>query len=252
MILSIIILNHNDSSFTLRCLDSLGDLMSKYDDIQIVVIDNGSTEDIEPLLADKKNIWNHRLTLIKLNKNRGVAAGRNIGLKLGETSRYIMFLDNDTIVSTGAIEYLLHTMDQNPQFGLIAPRLISPDGHTQKSFKPFPGICEKIKNFLGGKNTIDVPDHIKIIYPFYVIGACQLIRNSVIRQIGKLDEKIFFGPEDADYCMRIRNAGLKVAYIPSVSITHDWQRTSHRSPLSQTARQHLKALIYFYWKWKKF
>lgn len=251
MLLTIIILTHNGNGLTMRCVESVAPLLEKRDDICLIIVDNGSAESIDPIIKEKNFSWAERIKVVTLDKNSGVAAGRNVGLKLAN-SKYILLLDNDTIVPENAIDDLLDVMETNPEYGLIAPCLVSPQGEIQKSFKPFPGIFEKIKNVIGAKNTAS-PTHSShdVLQPFYVIGACQLFRHSVLQKIGFLDEKIFFGPEDADFCMRVRNAGYIVAYIPNVRIVHDWQRVSHRSLLSKTSRKHIAGLFYFYRKWKK-
>ena len=86
------------------------------------------------------------------------------------------------------------------------------------------------------------------IEPVYVIGACQIIRREVVEQIGLLDEHMFFGPEDADYCLRAASVGWKIVYLPQYSIVHFWQRTSGKQLFSRLAWLHLKALVYFYRK----
>lgn len=252
MLLSIIILTHNANGLTLRCLESMSPMMEKREDIGIIIVDNGSQQEIQPLLQEKNYSWSDRLQLIRLSENKGVAGGRNEGLKLAD-SEYILLLDNDTVIIENAIEDLLAIMEANPQYGLLAPCLISQEGEIQKSFKPYPGISEKIKNVFGAKDTVErLPENQEIFHPFYVIGACQLFRSSLLKSVGLLDEKIFFGPEDADFCMRIRRTGYEVAYAPSVRIIHDWQRSSHRSLLSKTSRRHIAGLLYFYRKWKRF
>jgi len=87
--------------------------------------------------------------------------------------------------------------------------------------------------------------------PFYVIGAAQMFAADVYRAIGGLDENIFYGPEDADFCMAVRALGLRVVYEPSYSIVHHYQRVTSGRLLSQGARRHIKALLYFYRKHRR-
>lgn len=251
MRLSIIILSHNGRDYTLRCLDSLNELMIRENDIEIILIDNGSSDELRKAFTDRNYPWHTRIRYFAFAKNRGVAAGRNFGLRESMGSRYVMFLDNDTVVTDDAILSLLEYMDNHPEVGLAAPMLKDRAGEVQMSFKDFPSLKEKIKNVLGRPGTTPVIPTGKEMEPFYVIGACQVIRTDVVKQVGVLDEKIFFGPEDADYCMRIREAGAKVVYLPEISVVHDWQRLSHRSLFSATSRRHALGLVYFYWKWKR-
>lgn len=245
--LSVIILTYNQRDFTLRCLDSIRSLMddSRY---EIILIDNGSTDRTEDVVKEQFP----KVIYFYLKKNLGVAAGRNTGLRIA-SGRKLMFLDNDTIVPAGSIETLCDYLDENPDVGLVAPRLISPQGKLQKSWKEFPGIMVKLKNVLSIGKSNHYADSIpkKEIEPFYVIGAAQMFTRVAFQNCGELDEKIFYGPEDADYCMRIRKSGKRVVYNPNITIVHDWQRITTKKMFSPLGRKHLKGLLYFYWKNKR-
>lgn len=239
MELSIVILTYNQREATIKCLESLKDI-----DAEIILVDNGSTdntrEDILELFPDVKLVCN--------DDNRGVAAGRNIGLKIAKGD-WMMILDNDTIVSKSAIESLLSFLKENPSVGLVAPALRDEYGNVQQSFKPYPGIREKLKNLFSKKSEFaTLPDDEKEIEPFYVIGACQLFNSHLLEEVGFLDENIFYGPEDADFCIRVRQVGKRVVCLPQISIIHLWRRSSSRKLFSMLAWKHLIGLIYF---WKK-
>ena len=83
-------------------------------------------------------------------------------------------------------------------------------------------------------------------HPYYVIGACQVFRRDVLGKVGLLDEGIFYGPEDCDFCIRVRKAGFTIDYLPQLRLTHDWRRATRRSPLGTLGRRHLKALLRFW------
>lgn len=250
MKLSIVVLTHNQCEITGRLFQSLNGFMSSCNNAEIILVDNGSSDNTSEELMPFKHRWNGRLSIIVNKKNRGVAGGRNQGLRIAH-GEYVMLLDNDTIVTSDAIWNLIAYLDNHPQCGLVSPALISPDGHFQANAKPFPGILQKIRHLLRLPESKTAKIDSISEHPFYLIGACQLFRRELLDIIGYLDEKIFFGPEDADFCMRIREAGYTVDYLPSVSIIHDWQRTSHKSPFSKTSRLHIKALLYFYYKHKR-
>lgn len=251
MTLSIVIISYNGLNHTLRCLDSLTPILMKHDDYDVVLVDNGSDDGLLGEIDSRHYPYADRLKVIRLDNNLGVAGGRNVGLRASQNSRYIMLLDNDTIANADAIESMLSFLDENPEVGLVAPCLKSPSGEVQISFKRFPGIGEKFLNLIGRKNTLVQPPSVQRLEPFYVIGACQMFRGSILNRIGMLDDKIFFGPEDADFCMRIRETGQKIVYLPTVSIIHDWQRDSRKSPFSATSLRHVKGLLYFYRKWRR-
>lgn len=249
--LSIIILNYRDVDTTIACLSSLSELVLSSNEYEVIVVDNGSEDGSGMAIKEKFHSWGKKFKIIELAENLGVAGGRNIGLKNVSQSRYTMFLDNDTIVSKKAMEDLIFFMDGHPDVGIAGPCLRSFDGMIQRSFKNFPGIREKFMNVIFKRDVKNVEIDRDIIFPCYVIGACQIFRSELIDKIGVLDEKIFFGPEDADFCIRIRKSGLKVAYIPNIDIIHHWQRTSRKNPFSATSRRHLFGLFYFYNKWNR-
>ncbi len=248
--ISVVILTCNQRDLTLRCLQSLSLLISR-PDCEIIIVDNGSTDGTQDAVKSRCPEIRYQ----RFNTNRGVAAGRNTGLRLA-SGRNLMILDNDTVASADAILALSAILDNDRTIGLVAPKLVDADGAVQSSFRSFPGVIAKLGNLLRGKRASGlartVPD--SPVEPFYVIGAAQMFPREVYEATGGLDEKIFYGPEDADFCMAVRAQGRRVVYDPSVTIRHDWQRatSSARAGLSPAWRVHLKGLLYFWRKHRRF
>ena len=143
-------------------------------------------------------------------------------------------------------------LDEHPEVGLCSFRLVDKEGIPQDSCKPYPGLMIKARNVLGiGNKMRYVPSEEGIIEPVYVIGACQMFTHEVVDKVGMLDEHIFYGPEDADWCLRIKQAGWRIHCLNNHTIVHDYRRSTRRSPFSKLGRMHIKALLYFYWKHKK-
>lgn len=84
----------------------------------------------------------------------------------------------------------------------------------------------------------------------YVIGACQFIRRETMDQVGLLDERIFYGPEDVDYCLRTHRQGWKVFYFPLTSIVHFEQRMTKKKLFTKITWRHLKGIIYLFIKYR--
>lgn len=151
MSISIVILTFNQRDITLRCLRSLVGFTDNSNGNEIILVDNGSSdgtiEAVERNYPDVK--------IIRLPENRGVAAGRNVGLSRSNGD-FLMILDNDTIASPAAIKALAHFLQRHPEVGIVAPRLTFADGRIQRSFRPFPGIRSKIMNLLSSHSG-DVP-----------------------------------------------------------------------------------------------
>ena len=245
--LSIVIITWNQLSYLQDCLCSLQPVMQR-EDVEVIVVDNGSEDGTcQYLTVNYPQIYLH------INDcNKGVAYARNRGLELAQGKK-VLFLDNDTVVNENAISGMEIYLDEHSKVGLCACRLVDSKSQIQDSFKPFPGLWLKIKNVLGitKTNAPDLQTVTSPIEPVYVIGACQMIRREVIERIGLLDENIFYGPEDADYCMRIVAEGWKVVYLPQYTIVHHWRRATNKKLFSRLAWKHFCALCYFYAKYKR-
>ena len=245
--LSIVIITWNQLSYLQDCLCSLQPVMQR-EDVEVIVVDNGSEDGTCQYLT-----VNYTQIYLHINDcNKGVAYARNRGLELAQ-SKKVLFLDNDTVVNENAISGMEIYLDEHSKVGLCACRLVDSNSQIQDSFKPFPGLWLKIKNVLGitKTNAPDLQTVTSPIEPVYVIGACQMIRREVIERIGLLDENIFYGPEDADYCMRIVAEGWKVVYLPQYTIVHHWRRATNKKLFSRLAWKHFCALCYFYAKYKR-
>ena len=251
MTLSIVILTFNQRVHTLRLMDSLLPYLCSRKDVEAVIIDNGSSDGTTDAIMDKLQSYPEiegRLRIIVEKENRGVAAGRNIGLNSSQ-SDFLLILDNDTIISGQAIDGLLNHLQNHPGCGICAPALYSPSGEPQLSAKPYPGLRLKLAHILRpGKELVREKEEMKKRHPWYVIGACQMFRKSVFDKVGQLDEGIFYGPEDADYCARVRECGFTIDYLPEFSIIHDWRRVTRRNPISKLALKHFAGLLRFWSK----
>ena len=254
MQLSVIILTWNSLDILKRCLSSI-ETSTTLNDYEIIIIDNNSTDQTREFLKSIDSIDSYQIILN--SHNRGVGPARNQGLRIAKGD-YILILDVDTIVTNYSIDKLVEYLEQNPKTGLVAPKLIDINSNLQFTCRKFPTIMTKLLrripfNFareLLSKEEMYNWDHDDIIEVDYVIGACQLIRRSVIEKVGLLDEKIFYGPEDVDFCLRIWQAGYKVVYNPEAVIIHEEQRITRTKLLSRISLEHIKGLVYFFWKHK--
>ncbi|MCQ2287880.1 MAG: glycosyltransferase family 2 protein [Muribaculaceae bacterium] len=245
--LSIIILTWNNIDATRRCLKSLEPVMSR-DDVETIVIDNASTDGTQS--AIRREFPQVRLTCN--GTNRGIAAARNQGF-MRASGRKLLILDNDTVVNSLAVEGMERYLDEHNDVGLCACCMTDAQGNVQPSFRPFPGLISKVYSILRIQRPLShyKADEDGSIEPFYVIGACQMIKREAVGQIGMLDEAIFYGPEDADYCLRLRKAGWRIKYLPMYSIVHTYQRATARNPFSWLGLKHVRGLLHLYTKYRR-
>jgi GT2 family glycosyltransferase len=191
------------------------------------------------------------INVIYLESNAGTTVSRNLALKQVRGA-HVAVIDSDVIVPPGTIAPLIERLQTEPCCGLVAPRLVYPDGRPQMSTDVFPTALRKLRRLLTlksmerrmdgsnrqpGRQTVD-----------YAISAFWLMRRDVLEAVGLLDERIFYSPEDVDYCLRVWNAGYTVEYEPSVHAIHCGQEISRGFPLSRAALSHIGGLIYLFRK----
>lgn len=246
--ISYIIITWNGLSFMRELLASMHKQLQR-EDVEVIIVDNHSTDGTWEFLEQSYS-W---LKRIALPENKGVAYARNIAMRQAEGT-YLFIIDNDICITDKSVEYMERYMDANPQVGICGCKLLFSDGRLQESCKPYPGVAAKLRGILRPNAPFVYQWQIARNEPFepvYLIGACQMIRKEVYVRIGDLDEAIFYGPEDCDYCLRAREAGWKVMYLPPVSMVHHCQRRTHANPFTRLGWLHLKALLYFYRKYKR-
>lgn len=246
--LSVIILTWNSKEFLCACLSSLYASL-QISDYEIIVVDNGSQDGTaETIRQDFPEI-----NLIKNNSNRGVAPARNQALQVAR-GEFLLFLDVDTVVGNSAVETLIQFLEDNPAVGLVAPKLVYPNGQLQYSCRKFPTVWTKVlrripqklaERFLSDE-LYEGWNYDSVREVDYVIGACQLIRRKVFEEVGYLDDRMFYGPEDVDYCLRLRMVGWKVTYNPKATIIHKEQRVTKSRFFSIVTWRHLLALIRYF------
>jgi len=264
---SIIILNWNRWKDTIECLESLYQI--NYPDYDVIVLDNNSENDSVSKVKEyckgkikveskffsytsnnkpikifefKKNILkneidkipsNHKLILIKNDKNYGFAEGNNIGMKFALNNlnpNYILLLNNDTVVNKDFLKNLVNFAELNNDAGIIGPKIYYYD---RPSYINSAG-CKIIWHLGVGKHDggLDNGQFDEISEKDYLLGACLLINTKVIEEIGVLDSKFFLLFEDTDFCLRSKKAGYKVMFFPKSVIYHKEGFSSKISPLS--------------------
>jgi GT2 family glycosyltransferase len=138
-------------------------------------------------------------------------------------SRYTLLLDDDTILHPGALEGMVRYMDDNPNVGIAGCRTINQDGSYQKTTaRMFTLGTELINVFRPGAFWRDGIDESVATSQSvaWLNGHFLFVRTKVIEQVGALDEYFYTFQCEADWCLRIRRAGWKVAYVPDFQVMH--------------------------------
>lgn len=260
-----VILTWNSEKYISECLNSLIALCGNGISGNIVVIDNGSSDDtvqrINQVFRIDRDDVEHKL--FQLEKNYGTTISRNIGirylLECQKKPNYICVLDSDTVVNELAIDNLISVLESDPSCGIVGPRMHDANMVYQRSGRQIPTLSEKMLKVLpvkslqakGTAQETTIPeDGTGSVDVGYLMSACWMMRSDLFAQVGLLDEKIFYAPEDVDFCIRVWKAGMRVQYCYDADILHHWQRLSRKKLFSKHNFEHLKGLVYLFWKHK--
>lgn len=212
--LSIIIPTWNTAEITLKCIKSINHFFqNRY---EIIVVDNGSTDNTEQLLSKMNNI-----KYIKNNKNLGFSKANNIGAQTA-SGDYLLFLNSDMEIIDNSLEKMLEYIENNQQIGIIGPKFLNIDKSPQASVFPNQNITNAFKEFWLNKKTYSkyIPSTKKPLSVENISGGALLIKKNLFNKIGKWNEKYFMYFEDLDICRKIKKQKKDIIYFPSCSIIH--------------------------------
>lgn len=235
---SIVIVNWNTYGLLHQCLDSVYRAGTDCV-VEVIVVDNGSTDNSVDMITERFP----EVILIRNDQNLGFARANNQGLSRGK-GRYFLLLNSDTIVNPGSVDMLVDVADQNPQLGVVGPKVLNMDGSIQNSCGGFPSFLSE----LVGKNYRTRHPVTAISYAYevdWILGACMLVRSSTIMDVGPFDEDYFFYSEEIDWCFRIKKKNWKIWYITNADIYHLGGGSTHVGSLAQLVRLYQGKLLYF-------
>jgi GT2 family glycosyltransferase len=205
---AVVLLNWRRWPDTVRCWESLRRL--DYPALDIVIVDNDSGDDSESRLRERCA----GSLVIQSGANLGFSGGCNRGIReaLARGAELVWLLNNDATATPDALRRMVATALSDDAIGCVGAVLYSTDG------------TERIRTWGGGRINFLTGRSIQLTAPAtpdYISGASMLIPRRVIERVGLLDEENFFMYwEDADYCFRIRAAGLKLAVAADAKVHH--------------------------------
>jgi GT2 family glycosyltransferase len=225
--MSIVLVCWNNKAYLDPCLESLynGGLKSTFD---VVVVDNGSTDGSQQMLAEKYPDVN----LIQNEGNVGLGKASNQGI-VATNGRHVLLLNNDTLVNGPALDMLVGFLDSHTEAGAVGGKLLNPDGSFQSGYAPFSTLLEEflIVTHIGELLWAGYPSHgdsNEIKATGWLSSACLLIRRSALEDVGLLDESYFIYGDEADLQYRLNKAGWKVFFLPDSTIIHFGGRSMDR------------------------
>lgn len=239
-IIDVVILTWNDGARLQRAVDSVHhstDVAAR-----CVVVDNGSNPAAAPDLHATDS-------LVRLDANAGVAAARNIGARHGNAP-LVCFLDSDAVLHPATLAILAAVLRSDLSIWLAAPVFDGQDPTDSGGLAPT--FARKVGRLLGRTHAYaSGVQRDGLIDVDFAIGACQLFKRSAFDRVAGLDERYFYGPEDADFCMRLRLQGGRVVQVRAAACEHP-PRRRNRSVVSIRGLRHAGAVMRFLWRHRSY
>lgn len=225
--LSIILVCWNNKAYLDPCLKSLYDSGMK-NTFDVIVVDNGSTDGSQQMLEEKYS----EIKVIQNTENVGLGKASNQGIE-ATNGKYVLLLNNDTIVNGSSFDAMVDFLDRNPDAGAVGGKLLNSDGTIQACYNYFPTLTEEffVATRLGelirpGYPAIMNAEEIKSVE--WLGSACLMLRRSALDKVGLLDEGYFIYGDEADLQFRLKQAGWNIYYLPHATTIHFGGRSMDR------------------------
>jgi GT2 family glycosyltransferase len=219
---TVVMVSYNTRELTVQAMSKLIENCSL--PLEIIVVDNASTDDTVETLRSKFP----KVQVIQNQQNVGFGMANNQGFDLA-TCDYVLLLNTDAFIKQGCIEKLVETIQSEHKIGVVGPKILNVDGTIQPSVHPFPGPLRAILEYwwlerLFRPGTLygsyrkwsysrqaDVP---------WLIGACMLVRKSVIDETAGFSKEFFMYAEETDWQKRISDNGWRIVFTPEAECIH--------------------------------
>lgn len=217
--ISVVIVHYLGASKLRRCLESL--TLIAEPPCELLVVDNGSSEDLSWVKSEFRFLSYHRAPY-----NLGFAGGNNLGLTHC-AGKYVLLLNDDTIVNPEFLSVLAGYLDKHAHVGIVGGKMLLPRfGNTLD-------VCGSFLTWFGlpyhyGFYKPDGPKYQRNYPVFSAKGACLMFRRELIKSVGGFlfDEDFFCYYEETDFCHRAWLAGHEVHFVNSPPIQHLMGATS--------------------------
>ncbi len=250
--LSVTICSWNTQDDLRACLRSLEAVRDEAA-FEVIVVDNNS-EDGSPDMVEREFPW---VCLHRMSSNLGFTGGHNFALER-RAAPHAFLLNSDATVHPGALRTLLEYARTHPEAGIVAPKLLNPDGSLQFSCRRFPNPLAALfrntplgklfpknrftREYLMADFAHDEPKAVD-----WVSGAAFLVTQTVMEKVGLMDPDYFMFCEDVDWCFRTWKGGWQVIYLPQALVTHAIGRSTDKAPNRMIGGFH-RSMLRFYRK----
>lgn len=255
-LISAIVVNYNAGRLLTQCIEQV---LASTVKVELIMVDNNSTDGS---LNSIEHAFSHesRIQIIKNQRNLGFAKAVNIGLGNSQ-SDVILLLNPDCIIEVTTLEHLLRTLSKEPDIGMVGPIILNADGTEQAGCRrdiptPWRSLARAFglsrwsfskRGPLRDFSLHQAPVPTGPLDVDAISGAFMLIRRAALNDVGPLDEGYFMHCEDLDWCIRFRERGWRVVFVPDVSVTHHKGACSKDRPIRVLWHMH-RGMMRFYRK----
>lgn len=228
----IILVDYNSHEETKQCLESLLSVKKIDFSTKIIIVDNGSKENLH--LSQKK--LSQGIKIVRSEANLGFTGGNNLGIShaiKNYNPDYLLLLNNDTLVESNFLTKLHQTLEKNPKAGIAVSKIYFEKNYEfhKKSYARsqrgkviwYAGGSIDWPNLLAfhrGVDELDFGQFDQQSQTDFATGCCMFIRRELIETVGILDKKYFLYLEDLDYSLRARKKGYDILFVPESVIWH--------------------------------
>jgi N-acetylglucosaminyl-diphospho-decaprenol L-rhamnosyltransferase len=229
--LDVVVVSYNSADHLRACVGAL----ARTDGVEVIVVDNASTDGSVETIADLP------LTIIERTTNDGFATGCNAGWRVG-TAPFVLFLNPDATIDASSLHRLVDVLEHDERVGAVAPRVEHPDGSLVHSLRRFPRLRSTYARALflhrlwpraswTDELVRDEAQYVDPSEPEWASGACLLLRRSALVSVEGWDEGFFLYGEDIDLCRRLREAGWRLRFEPAANVVHAGGASAPRSAM---------------------
>ncbi|MCJ7568845.1 MAG: glycosyltransferase family 2 protein [Anaerolineales bacterium] len=240
----IVILNWNNAKDTLACIKSVQAM--EYTPFRIYVVDNGSTDgSVSIIRAEFPEI-----KILELLDNAGYAVGNNHGIQyaLDDGAKYILLLNNDTLVERSLLSELVEVAEDHPDAGMVGPMMCCMEPKSllfaagsfinwSKGHMWHRGMFQPVNEY-SESSSIEVVD--------FIAGCGVLVSRALIAEVGVLDTRYFLNVEDVEWCVRAQRKGFQILFAPRAILYHKISATLGQASVASTYYTTRNSLAFFW------
>ena len=244
-VVSVVVVTFNSRPMTRRCVEAVREAAAGTP-AEVWLVDNGSLDGTAEAVAEAFP----DTRVIRNRTNRGFAAANNQALRRAR-GRYWLLLNTDTVLERTALEAMVGYLEAHPRAAVVGPQLVDEKGNRRNSVHTFPSLATELLNrsllrlmfprrYPGRRTRFSGPAQVDAL-----LGACMMVRAEAAREVGLLDEDYFFYYEETDWCLRFRQAGWQVVFLPEVPVVHLTGGTVRGFARARSVERHRSRYTFF-------